>query len=283
MIYINRTAPPPCFSVPRTANKITREINKLMRMSLENLRDYKGYVYKKVPGMKKEINKSLLTLFNHKCAYCETKIKSLQLEHFRPKVSIREWLGGPRKVEELNKKYQKGYCWLACDWNNLFPSCKGCNDRDTGKDNWFPIADENQRATGPGTTINETPLILNPCEDQNIHEHLFFDGNGNIKPYMDSDGGESIKGYYTIEILSLQLRLDLVQKRAKIAKKLDADLKNLEIQISQQPTNESKIALFQSELTAIERTYVTYDKEFSQMATQIINRRIPQIISNLSI
>ena len=61
----------------------------------------------------------LFSVFNRKCAYCESKmahVSPAHIEHYRPKSDER-------------------FVTLMFDWNNLFISCPACN---TSKGNKFP-------------------------------------------------------------------------------------------------------------------------------------------------
>ncbi|HWO46598.1 MAG TPA: hypothetical protein VNM41_00935, partial [Solirubrobacterales bacterium] len=121
-----------------------------------------------------EVREALLDAFNGVCAYCEAPLPSIEVEHFRPKGSVRTG-DGQRKP---------GYYWLAATWENLLPSCHNCNTdlwtehpdgtrRKTGKGTWFPLEDEGARATAEGEEANERPLLLHPYEDDPT-EHLEF-------------------------------------------------------------------------------------------------------------
>jgi hypothetical protein len=63
-----------------------------------------------------DIKLALAILFHNKCAYCEKYIEKgmFEVEHYRPKSAA---LGDPHP----------GYWWLASRWENLLPTCPGCN------------------------------------------------------------------------------------------------------------------------------------------------------------
>ena len=86
-----------------------------------------------------KVKEKLLSLYNYKCAYCESKINnattSVRIDHFRPKD----------KVKNINYKEidgHKGYYWLGYEWTNLLPTCENCNNK---KSNLFPLKDETKR------------------------------------------------------------------------------------------------------------------------------------------
>src|SRR5690349_10627866 len=159
-----------------------------------------------------EVKTALITLFNGKCAYCESTflhVYSGDIEHFRPKAEIFE--ANPRRP---------GYYWLASDWNNLLLSCRNCNQKlshtifglsekkTMGKMNQFPLSelDKFVRHHDVANGVhNEEPyrLLLNPCVD-NPEEHLEYGEEGTIRPKKDGTGLSSLKGKTSIDVYVLQ-------------------------------------------------------------------------------
>lgn len=137
---------------------------------------------------KKEVKKALETLFNGKCAYCESDVittSAIDKEHFRPKTSIKD---------ETTKESIRGYYWLAADWDNLLLACAHCNRTGThetiddkefvsGKLDYFPISDETKRAVYGGDLIDEEKvrLLLNPCIE-NPELIIKYNSDGEILP-----------------------------------------------------------------------------------------------------
>jgi uncharacterized protein (TIGR02646 family) len=54
-----------------------------------------------------DIKKALKDLYKEKCAFCEQRVESRHVEHYRPK---------------------KTYYWLAFSWDNLLVACPTCNE-----------------------------------------------------------------------------------------------------------------------------------------------------------
>jgi uncharacterized protein (TIGR02646 family) len=165
----------------------------------------------------KKYMRFLLTLFNGKCAYCESDIESTQpgdVEHFRPKGRVVDDAFKPIRV--CHPKWgdidHPGYFWLAYEWKNLFPSCIDCNryrkhgndpNSGAGKADRFPV--ENFRATLPDEEHKERALLIDPSAlDPN--DHLEFLESGIIKP--KTDVGEA-----TLKYLGLNRRETLVKAR----------------------------------------------------------------------
>ena len=149
---------------------------------------------------------ALESLFSHKCAYCEsqpTPATEWDVEHFRPKGRVAERPDHP------------GYYWLACSWDNLYLSCKYCNQRRAdkpvtgdrqlrppkGKFDQFPLRDESTRAMGPSADLaSESRLLLDPCADD-PERHLAVGVEGWMVVLDRSE-----LGAMTIEVCNLDRR-----------------------------------------------------------------------------
>ena len=160
---------------------------------------------------------ALRVMFGGRCAYCETGLQAAsasQIEHFRPKGGVQD------------EPDHSGYWWLATTWENLLPSCPGCNERRShhiieemitfeefeatrnrpptsthGKKNYFPVA--GPRAMRRGDDLaGEDPLLIDPTVRDPSH-HLRWLLNGPLSlvaPSVGEDGPDqygatSIKGY----------------------------------------------------------------------------------------
>lgn len=165
------------------------------------------------------VKDALAKLFGRKCAYCESFLLGNQpgdVEHYRPKSKV--------AVRDANGKtaFKPGYFWLAAEWTNLLPACADCNRprqqeivdsrrRVVGKANWFPVADEKQRATGPRRIAFEPRLLIDPCVDD-PDKHLEYTEAGEIAA-RSVRGKPSAMGAATIETCGLS-RVELMQRRA---------------------------------------------------------------------
>ncbi len=164
------------------------------------------------------IKAALGILFEHKCAYCESRYGATQpmdVEHWKPKAAVE--LADGRKITP-------GFYKLAAAWENLFPSCIDCNRRreqddgsgqrrNLGKGNQFPVD-----AATPLLTIDDVdaamPLLLNPCQDE-PSEHLEFLDEGAVRAKQVA-GETSRKGSASIETYALN-RSELAAARREHA------------------------------------------------------------------
>ena len=120
-----------------------------------------------------DVRDQLLEDQHYKCAYCESRItrEYNDVEHYRPK-SV--------------------YYWLGHDWNNLLYSCDLCNR--TYKKTNFPLKNEANRVTVPGSTDVEEPLVINPAFEEPT-EHIRF--NRYMLVGITDEGKNTIAVSYT--------------------------------------------------------------------------------------
>lgn len=144
---------------------------------------YRGEVIDANGEIVQDVVESLKKLYEFKCAFCESKKFTPDVEHFRPKKRV------------TSVKGHQGYYWLAYEWTNLIPCCSDCNKI---KLNSFPINNETNRVFGPTFYLNkllalsdhdfnsialsnEEPLIFHPEYDLNIEQSFIFNGLAEIK------------------------------------------------------------------------------------------------------
>jgi uncharacterized protein (TIGR02646 family) len=152
-----------------------------------------------------------LTLWKHqqkKCCYCERPRDSKRepdIEHFRPKT-------------EIAGEGKPGYWWLAYEWDNLFFSCKKCNQT---KLTQFPLR-EGPRVRNPNTNLStESPVLPHP-EHENPEELIgfrweFMPAEIAVPIGKDNEG----RGSRTIKILGLDT-IDLAEERGRLLLSLRA-------------------------------------------------------------
>ena len=222
----NKNKPVSISGVDSPGELETREAINFYSYSFNKDESFDYHVYKS-----EDIKSLLDTDFYDKCAYCEARYKAtsvMDVEHFRPKGRI--------ELLQSRKKITPGYFWLASNWENLFPSCINCNRRqyrkivgdDTlqmaGKGELFPLMDERKRAKKPGDEKFESPVLINPSDDD---PDIFFTFNNDGYIFPKSTTADILhRARITIEILGLQ-RFDLVDERKAVTKLVLARIKNI--------------------------------------------------------
>jgi uncharacterized protein (TIGR02646 family) len=113
----------------------------------------------------KDVKSALELRYHHKCAYCEQKVESYDVEHYRPK---------------------KIYYWLAYSWDNLLFCCEKCNQKksahfDTLKTKAIYKSEDLPRIHELCQEYNqiEQPLLLHP-EYDNAEPLLVFNERGEV-------------------------------------------------------------------------------------------------------
>lgn len=196
-----------------------------------------SYKFKAYKG--DDVKDALRTLFNKKCAYCESLHESnspADIEHYRPKAAV------------VGEAGHRGYWWLAADWNNLLRSCISCNRveghrigsvgmnaaqiaaqalRNAGKGNLFPVAAT--RAFHPGDDCDgEDPLLIDPTRrDPAAHLHWHVADDLSLLGPRFHGALADRYGDSTIETLALN-RQALVEARSRHLQRLTEALLDLE-------------------------------------------------------
>lgn len=158
-----------------------------------------------------------------KCWYCEIRQERSDkaVDHFRPK----------NRVADTNPQHN-GYWWLAFDSSNFRYSCTFCNSlrknpdsgETEGKGDKFPLLDGSPRAFNPGQEVNESPVLLDPCNTADPGYLDFLDNGQPCERFPDHNtrrarAEQSIKLYH----------LDhpaLIEQRKVLAGKLKSWIKN---------------------------------------------------------
>jgi len=171
-----------------------------------------------------------------KCAFCEaftSAVSTGHVDHFRPKGAVAElgedpdgWgeeVPGTSNVEgrRPRKLSDRGYWWLAYEWENFCFVCERCN---TGwKRTIFPVADEPRRLP-PSPDVEESCLLLDPYGGETPSDHLLFDEQG----WVEAAPGSRI-GFETVRTLGLDReplrwsREEKARKTTQLLNTLDRD------------------------------------------------------------
>lgn len=153
---------------------------------------------------------ALDTLFNSKCAFCESRAP-LNVRLFRPPEEA-----SPLASTEFSHLY---YVWLRTDWNNHYAICEGCS-RGSGRQ--FPVRDGRRGRLPTGDEFanfvnqndgvwrqshRDKSLLIDPCRVRVYDVHFSVDLRGYIQ-------ARSKAGAATIETFSLN-REQLVTTRGQ--------------------------------------------------------------------
>lgn len=151
----------------------------------------------------REIMRDLSHMFLGKCAFCEQAPKSMFLHRFRPMNDAEPTIGSEEDGRARDAHLYYG--WLSDAWINLYPICGDCRPKRT---TYFPVAGqrmhiptseeyarfvENDDGTWPELEIDETALLVDPCDDD-IARHLVPREDGTLEAASPS-GEETIKHF----------------------------------------------------------------------------------------
>lgn len=267
MIYRDRTS----IAVPNSCDGQGSEADEELKKATAFYNNYvagdKAYNFKVYKNT--DISSALHSLFKKKCAYCESyylDVHPTDIEHFRPKARIQK--------EGEEGSISPGYWWLAADWNNLLPSCIDCNRKrghlidnkqvKLGKSDHFPIHPKSNSVRVQGSEISETPLLINPCEE-NPSDHLTFYPvcDRPIAKPVNQIGVSRLKAKASIKYFGLN-RPELVESRARTYKGLQRSFLRIERYYKRQ--DEEKINFteeIEEELLIIKEDYLDDSKPYS--------------------
>jgi hypothetical protein len=176
-----------------------------------------------------EIKNVYIRLQHEKCAYCETKLQGAvlaskvhEVEHFRPKQSVRAW-PDPRLPHlkdfipswATGEASASGYHQLAYHPFNYAIACTRCNS--TLKSNYFPVRGRREvGGTDPSRMAGEGALLIYPVSDidDDPRDIVTFDGVLAV-PVHGGDGVAYQRAVTTIAFFQLNSE-DLALRRAGI-------------------------------------------------------------------
>jgi hypothetical protein len=219
MIFVDRsrTEEPESFRSDRTLKEKERLVGLLRSATFDHLSQLRVTFDQSIWIQAKG---NLLELFSNKCAYCERQLNGLDssVDHYRPKQYADRGRGNwPSSREQVaGERYQHHlyYSWLAYDWENLLVVCIACNSY-IGKASLFPVANGSASFLAGIAECRsvEQPLLLDPCFDK-PSRHLRCDESGLFEQLTE-------RGRFTVEILGLNVREDLVAARKQAWHEVD--------------------------------------------------------------
>jgi 5-methylcytosine-specific restriction endonuclease McrA len=197
--------------------------------------------YKEKTGSWSRIKRAYMLLQYGKCAYCERKVGDdteskieHDVEHFRPKSTVRSWPTGKR-AEKLAYAFttgdpsDNGYYLLAYNISNYAVTCKKCNT--TYKSNYFPIAGAARCLDDdtPATLAREQPFLIYPLGDLDARPEDLITFQGIVAVPMADAGHAHDRARVTIDFFKLAVgRDELLRERAVLLKALYWALDDLE-------------------------------------------------------
>ncbi len=208
----------------------------------------------------------LLEQFNNKCWYSEAfdSVSPIHVDHYRPKGRTKDKLGGPTS---------EGYWWLAFEWTNYRICGHLLNVK---KGDLFPIVDGRRcDADDPCSLKLEAPVIIDPLTDETRLISYEKDEDACIAVIAAGvDISEKFRAEKTIEILGLNLRDRLNQKRAKFWDLCMGEIANYRGAQKQGPQALKHFA--QANARKKLKEMIAYNEEFSSISEACIRKNAPE-------
>jgi uncharacterized protein (TIGR02646 family) len=204
----------------------------------------------------RDIKRILISLYKNKCAYCEQKVESFHVEHYRPKQT---------------------YFWLAYSWDNLISACAYCNEyKSTDFQVTQPRATlavnitslRNINTLSKGYDATENPDLINP-EVTNPHGSIVFHDDGNIT-------SADAKFAYTINTCRID-RTYLKDRRKKIIDDLRRDLRAAFVDNA---TTADQAVAIRTIVTKFMADWKDVENEFLAFRKYVIDHWLPNEIKN---
>ena len=189
-------------SVPPTLRSTeVQDILARIKQKIAQKEDISDQDFKSRLWRKDDVRGTLWKYQSKKCCYCERirdEKREPDIEHFRPKTATKED-GKP------------DYWWLAYCWENLFFSCKTCNQT---KSHQFPLSRGNRVRDESGDLSTEFPILPHPV-DEDPEDFITFrwdDGPPPISLALGKD--DEGRGTCSIRILGID-RKPLREERGR--------------------------------------------------------------------
>lgn len=210
--------------------EIARESATWLTRAQETVRVNRGEGrYKQKTPNWSDIKEAYVRVQHSKCAYCEKELSeedlgAIDMEHYRPKSSVRAWPTQAIKEErEIDydlpnrSSEDEGYYLLTHNVWNYVASCKTCNSL---KSDFFPVKGNlNIKLEDPAESQDQ-PYILYPLGDLDEDPEDFFKFTG-ISPVIVATSEEKKKrAQVTIDFFDLARRPVLEMARAKVIQDL---------------------------------------------------------------
>lgn len=247
-----------------------------------------------------DVKEALETLFNKKCAYCESSYKSvisIQIEHFRPKKRIAE------------ESTHEGYWWLASSWDNLLPSCVHCNGAEyhklemidgeppylqdfkegeykLGKYDFFPISGTRASKELDDISLEDAHLIDPTKRKPEDHLRWITDGPISVVTPKEVDGEWDKYGFATYRIFGLN-RKNLVEERTTLLLQIKSEIlraRRFFERAAKMPDGEDRMFLIEEAMLIVEamQSKALPSEPYSMMVRSLLNTDLSALISEFS-
>lgn len=168
------------------------------------------------------VKPAFMQVQSNKCVFCERQLEAgpieHDLEHFRPKSSVKEWPDPDHPVQysfATGAASSKGYYWIAYDVQNYAASCKQCNT--PLKSNYFPIAGRRKTAPGPFAKLStEKAFLCYPIGDGDDDPEDLITFVATTAVPAAKSGFKRRRGQIIIDFFQLNVREQLHRERARM-------------------------------------------------------------------
>ena len=187
----------------------------------------------------KDVKEALVEMSHGKCCYCESAVQHISpgtIDHYRPKGAVQQSPHDPL--------LRPGYYWLAYTWSNLLFLCPECNQY--CKRNLFPLAVAQSRARSHHDDLTkEEPLLIDPTSEDPAKLV------GYREEYLFPIAGDA-RGQTTIDVLQLNIRKSLVERRRERLNLLRTLRKVADLQKGTQEAADAEALLSNAKLDSAE-------------------------------
>jgi hypothetical protein len=184
--------------------------------------------YHEASSMWGEVKRVFMSLQYFKCIFCERPLAEAEagaieqdVEHFRPKSSIKNWQPAAASRAgayggSFGAASDIGYFWLAYDLSNYAASCKPCNT--IRKSNYFPVAGQRISTPCTGDQLDrEQPFLIFPFREDPEYLITF---EGVLAVPVHNAGFEHFRALVTIELFDLNGRGELITDRFRTIRQM---------------------------------------------------------------
>jgi hypothetical protein len=196
-----------------------------------------------------DIKPVFMELQHQKCIFCERQFETKEygriehdLEHFRPKSSVKSWPPADwptTHLPPLGEPSPKGYYWLAYNLMNYATACKVCNS--PLKSDFFPIAGKRAKDCFPVAEHCEETILAYKRMQKKEKPYLCYpigsidDDPETLVTFVATtavptakSGHKKRRGEVIIDFFQLNERLQLHRERARMIALLGGSLKFIE-------------------------------------------------------